>query len=82
MQRENSNDYTQRRVKELVDEVIRGEHKVDILPNSSYDFSEERQAIYFSNARKNMKSDMAHATMECGQQLDDIKILERLRNNG
>lgn len=82
MQREMNVEQIKRRVKSLVGEVMRGEHSIDFLPNSSYDFSEERQAMYFSNARKNMKSDMAHATIECGQQLEDIKILKRLHKNG
>lgn len=65
-------------IEELVEEVRRGEHEMDILPNSSFDFSEERQSMYFSNARKNMKSDMAYATMSRAQRVDDMKVFEVL----
>lgn len=71
----------ERRASILVGEVMRGEHSVDILPNSAYDFAEERQAVYFSNMRKNMKSDMAYATMNQASQLDDIRLLKRLKIN-
>ena len=52
----------------------------EALPNSSFPFENERQATYFSRTRNNMKSDMAHATMNQSNQLDDLKILEVLRS--
>lgn len=64
----------------LVLEVLNGEKEKDVLPNSAYSFEEERQAQYFSHARNNMKSDMAYATMNHMQQLDDIRVLKELDN--
>lgn len=81
MQKKNSINMTNKRIVVLMAEVLRGEHIIDTLPNSSFDFAEEQQAIYFSNARKNMKSEMAYATMHSGQQLNDLKILEVLQKN-
>lgn len=66
------------RIHDLVGEVLRGEHKKDILINSSYSFEKEVQATYFSNMRKNMSSDTAYAIMNTRQQLEDLKILKGL----
>ena len=44
------------RIEKLVQEILVGEHRKERLPNSSYDFSKERQAMYFSN----MKIGRAH----------------------
>ena len=66
------------RVEKLTDEVQKGEHKKDRLPNAAYQMIGERQADYFSHARKNMQTDFAHSIMYNNQQLDDIEVLERL----
>ena len=49
--------------------------------NVSFPFKGERQAQYFSHARNNMRSDMAHATMSHSNQSDDIKILAAIKNS-
>lgn len=69
------------RITELIDEVKHGLHTKDILINSSYDFSGEMQALYFSNMRKNMKSEMADSVMNHKQQLADLKMLEVVRKS-
>lgn len=73
---------TKSRIEVLIDEVKQGLHTKDALINSSYDFGEKMQALYFSNMRKNMKSEMADSVMNHKQQLTDLKILKVLRQNG
>lgn len=70
------------RIHGLVAEVLKGEHEVARLLNSSYDFSNEMQAMYFANTRKNLQSDMGHVIMEHHQQLDDIKWIKEYRTHG
>lgn len=77
MRKEHHLNESGNRIEELLAEVWGREHTIDTLPNASFDFAAERQAIYFSNARKNMRSEMAHATMECGQSAEDLKVLGR-----
>lgn len=74
------NETTDARRNRLIAEIRNGETIKAVLPNSSFPFENERQATYFSRTRNNMKSDMAHATMDQSNQLDDLKILEVLRN--
>lgn len=81
MQNLKSENEGRQQVHVLVEEVLRGEHKKDILLNSSYEFDQEVQAIYFSNARKNMSSDIAYVVMNDNQQLEDIKILKGLNQH-
>ena len=69
------------RLENLVNEVSRGEHRKDVLRNSSLDFAEEGQALYFSNMRKSMTSVIAHTIMTQNQRLDDLKVLEVLNGN-
>lgn len=64
----------------LIEEIQTGQMAKEVLLNASFPFEEERQALYFSKARNNMESDMAHATMKHSIQTDDVKILEVLRN--
>lgn len=59
------------RVSELVHEVCNGDYKIDKLPNAAYDLRDERQAAYFSHARENMKTDIAHIIMYANQQIYD-----------
>lgn len=75
-ERELSGRDTAARRNRLVDEVLKGEKKKDTLPNSSIAFDKETQAAYFARMRKNIKSDMAYATMRQGSQTDDLKVLE------
>lgn len=68
-----------KRVRKLVREVEDGRYTKDILPNASYDLTGERQSAYFSHARENMKTDLAHAVMEHGQDLADCNISDILK---
>ncbi len=68
-----------RRISTLVNEVLRGEHVKDTLINSSYEFSGETAANYFSNARKNLHSDMAYHVFMADSDLTDLKILKLLK---
>ena len=63
------------RLRNLVMEVYAGEYKIDQLPNAAYDFRDERQAIYFSHARQNMETDIAHIIMYENQQVDDLNFM-------
>lgn len=47
------------------------DYKIDKLPNAAYDLRDERQAAYFSHARENMKTDIAHIIMYANQQIYD-----------
>lgn len=70
------------RVDGLLREVFSGAWKKDHLPNASLSLTEEAQAAYFSQARNNMKMEIAHWIMEQQQQLDDCEILGVLKYNG
>ncbi len=76
-----TNKNTAERRNRLIDEILRGEKKKDTLPNSSFSFDKETQAAYFAQTRRNMKSDMAYATMHHGSQTDDLKVSE-VMNSG
>lgn len=52
----------------------------DVLLNSSFSFKAERQALYFSFARRNIKSDMAYATTHHSNNIEDMVIMEMVRN--
>lgn len=74
------NEETSKRRDRLIEEISSGEKRKDILLNDSFPFKTELQAIYFSHTRRNMESDMAHATMCQAGCTDDLKILEVLRD--
>ena len=59
------------RASELVQEICNGNFKIDEFPNATYDLRDERQAAYFSHARENMKTDIAHIIMYANQQIYD-----------
>lgn len=48
----------------LLREVFSGTWKKDRLPNASLSLTAEAQAAYFSQARNNMKTEIAHCIME------------------
>lgn len=50
-----SDGLTAKRISDLMQELESGQYKKEILPNSSYEMSGERQAMYFSHARENLK---------------------------
>lgn len=61
MNRKNEQDA---RVAGLLREVFSGTWKKDRLPNASLSLTAEAQAAYFSQARNNMKTEIAHCIME------------------
>lgn len=67
------------RIEKLVREILVGEHRKERLPNSSYDFSKERQAMYFSNMRKNLQSDVSNITMNINHRLEELEMLNKIR---
>lgn len=64
------------RINLLMEEVTAGVVKRDTMKNSSYEFSGETQAMYFSVLRNNMESDMAYAVMNCDQEVEELGILK------
>lgn len=58
----------EKRMNELVEEVVQGIIVREIQPNSSIDFSGKIMADYFSNTCKNMKSDTFHMIAYGNQQ--------------
>lgn len=66
---------TNARRNRLIAEIQSGETETEVMLDASFPFEKERQASYFSRARNNMRSDMAHAN-----QAEDMKILEVIRN--
>ena len=64
------------RINLLMKEVAAGAVKRDAMKNSSYEFSGETQAMYFSVLRNNMESDMAYAVMNISQEVEELSILK------
>ena len=71
---------TNARRNRLIAEIQSGETETEVMLDASFPFEKERQASYFSRARNNMRSDMAHATMAHANQAEDMKILEVIRS--
>lgn len=63
----------------LVEEILSGEYAKDILPNSALGFSNEQQAQYFSNLRRNLQSDMASAVISNSQNAYDLELLKKIK---
>lgn len=63
----------------LVEEILSGECSIDILPNSALGFSNEQQAQYFSNLRRNLQSDMASAVITNSQSYSDLELLKIIK---
>lgn len=63
----------------LIAEILSGEYTKDILPNSAFGFSDEQQAQYFSNLRRNLKSDMASAVISNSQSAYDLELLKKIK---
>lgn len=63
----------------LVEEILRGDYPKDILPNSALGFSNEQQAQYFSNLRRNLQSDMASAVISNSQSTYDLELLKKIK---
>lgn len=66
-------------IQTLVGEVVRGEHSKDHLPNAAFDFSGEAQAIYFSNARRNLQSIVSYAVMTLKPRTPELGVLSLVR---
>ena len=62
--------------RELLTEAMSGEYLMEKLPSPAYDFAVERQAVYYSNMRYNMESDMSVMVMNHHEQLDELKLLK------
>lgn len=67
------------RIVSLINEVKNDEHMMDILVNSYPSFENELQAMYFSNMRRNMVSDMAWRVIQRGQSPDELSIMKKIR---
>ncbi len=63
----------------IIQEILSGEYPKDILPNSALSFTNEQQAQYFSNLRRNIQSDMAHAVITNSQSIQDLKLLKEIK---
>lgn len=63
----------------LIKEILEGDYIKDILPNSAFGFTDEQQAQYFSNLRRNLQSDMAHAVITNSQCVNDLKLLQKIK---
>ena len=72
---------TRNHYEKLLGEIMSGECEIDVLPNPSYDFAEERQAMYYSNMRWNMQSDTAVKVMEEHQQTEELIYLRKLKED-
>lgn len=75
----NSNLKSGQRITALINEVKNDEHVMDILVNSYPSFENELQAIYFSNLRRNMVSDLAWNVIKRDQSLDELSIMKKIR---
>lgn len=64
---------------ELMQEVMSGELQKDTLPNSALSFADEQQALYFSNLRRNLQTDMAMMVMTNSQSLDELELLKKIK---
>lgn len=69
------------RIFELIREIRRGEYELETLPSLAYPFEEERQAMYYSNLRRNMESDMAQLVMEHHQQLNELRLIKEWKKD-
>ena len=70
------NQGRQSHFRELLSEALSGEYQMEKLPSPSYDFAEERQAVYYSNMRYNMESDMGVMVMNHHAQLNELRLLK------
>lgn len=64
------------KTEDLIQEVLSGEYKKDVLPNSALEFTGEHQAMYFSNMRRNIISDMAYSVINDSPSLYELHILK------
>lgn len=62
----------------MLREIERGELVRETLAEDAVSFTGEHEAMYFSNLRKNLKSDLAALVINTGQSLDDLALLRRM----
>ena len=65
-------------IDDIIQEIISGEYVMDDLPNSAISFTGEHEALYFSNLRRYLQSDMAELVITSGQCLDDLRCLKEI----
>ena len=51
----------------------------EICSESRFPFYDEFEAMYFSNLRRNLQSDLAHIVIHSDQCLADLAILRKIR---
>lgn len=66
-------------IDKLIQEVISGKLQKDSLHDSALSFTGEQQALYFSNLRNNLQSDMARIVMTNTQSTDKLELLKRIK---
>lgn len=60
-------------------EIMTGIWKKEGLLNSSQKIEKETEALYYSNARKNLCSDIVYEIMHGQQQLDDLYVMRECK---
>ncbi len=70
-----TNGEIQRIAEKLTNELIQGQVVRDTLPNTADPFVGEREAIYFSRARRYLQTDAAYDIMHNHQDLYDLKVM-------
>ena len=65
-------------IDDIIREIKSGEYVKDDLPDSAISFTGEHEALYFSNLRRYLQSDLAKLVMDAGQSLDDLKCLKEI----
>lgn len=66
-------------ISSLVNEVLQGEHLIDRQLNSAFDFANETQAMYFSNARRYLSSDLGFYIMTDNQDLKELCLYNKIK---
>ena len=64
---------------DIINEILSGEYKRDILPEYALKFSGEPEACYFSRLRNNLRSDMAYAVMNNSQDTSELFLLNEIK---
>lgn len=62
----------------IIREIKSGEYVKDALPDSAIGFIGEHEALYFSNLRRYLQSDLAKLVMDAEQSFDDLECLKEI----
>lgn len=62
----------------IVDEIMNGEYTKDTLSEDSLELTGEFEALYFSNLRRNMQSDMARVVMKNFQDTRELDLYKSI----